>query len=723
MSIDLRATGSVVVALLTLAAAGGEAGAREQAPTPLDRLIGRMTAPLPTPKPGAIRQAEMTIPIDHPRPPQRPEVGRGAGPAAPTVAAPATPSGSVSGSVKDAIKAVRNDDIADAIRRRNGLKDPVARNLVGWLIARENDPAVSTAFIADFTTKAPAWPVDVVIRRRAEQALAREKATPDQIIAAFAGSEPVSPEGAMELARAHVARGNREAAAKLVREAYMNTRMSDGDEQALVSEFGSLLRGSDHKLRMDKLLYAERTVQALRAAKRAGGSNVKLAEVRIAVIKRAKNAGAALDGAPAGVKKDPGYIFSRVQYLRRADRIEEAAKVLLGAPRGGAALVDPDEWWVERRLVSRMLLEAGDAKNAYKIAAAHSAESPEDAVEAEFHAGWYALRFLNDPATAENHFSRILQIASGARSRARGFYWLGRAAEARGNNGAAQKAYESAGHYSTVFYGQVARAKLGSTSVGIPGLPKAGAGGRSRFESNEVVKGIRMLGDSGNISLANTLFRHLAETLPNPEDVVQLAALAEQYGDHRAALQIGIVADKRDIGLETLAFPVNAIPKSARIAGGVERPLVYAIARQESAFDPRAVSGAGARGLLQLLPETAKRTAKNIGVSFSRDKLTADPGYNATIGSAHLGELIGEFNGSYIMTFAGYNAGRGRVKEWMERFGDPRSSRVDEIDWIERIPFTETRNYVQRILENLQVYRARIENRPLGIAKDLKRGG
>lgn len=723
MTIHVRASLSVLAALLGLAATGGGTAARDVAPSELDRLVGRMTAPLPQPKPDASRLAEMTIPIDHPRPPQRPDAARPAAPVSPAVAEVVAPSGKISGSVKDALAAVRKGDIAEAMRRRRGLEDPVARNLVGWLICRKDDPALTTAYIAEFTQGAPAWPVDVVIRRRAEQALARENASADAVLGAFAGSEPVSTEGSMELARAHLAKGNRAAATKLVREAYMATRMSDADEQALVSEFGNLLGAADHKLRMDKLLYAERTAPALRAAKRAGGSNGKLAEARIAVIKRAKNAGAVLDGLPAAAKKDPGYLFSRVQYLRRADRIEEAAKVLLGAPRDAAALVDPDEWWVERRLVSRMLMEAGDAKTAYKIAAAHSAESPEDAVEAEFHAGWYALRFLKDPARASGHFESILQIAKGSRSRARGYYWLGRAAEARGDRGGAKKAYESAARYGTVFYGQLARAELGSNSVGLSSLPKAGGGGKARFEGNEVVKGIRILGDSGNISLAGSLFRHLAETLTEPEDIVQLAALAERYGDHRTALQVGIVADGRDMGLEPLAFPVNAIPKSAKIAGGVERPLVYAIARQESAFDPAAVSHAGARGLLQLLPTTAQRTAKNIGVSFSRAKLTADPGYNATIGSAHLGELIGEFNGSYIMTFAGYNAGRGRVTQWVERFGDPRSAKVDAIDWIESIPFTETRNYVQRIIENLQVYRARIENGSLGITKDLKRGG
>ncbi|MCC2112432.1 MAG: lytic transglycosylase domain-containing protein, partial [Hyphomicrobiales bacterium] len=339
-----------------------------------------------------------------------------------------------------------------------------------------------------------------------------------------------------------------------------------------------------------------------------------------------------------------------------------------------------------------------------------------------FHAGWYALRFLKDPRRAEPHFKRIVEVSKGAKSLSRGHYWLGRTAKARGDRTAARRHFEDAARYATAYHGQLARAELGGGALRMASLPNPGATAKAKFRNDERIRAIAMLNDAGSLWLAVPIFRHLAVTMTEDEQIVLLAALAEGYGQHNLALQVGILASGENDRLEALAFPTSAIPSKARISG-VEKPLVYAIARQESAFNPGAVSRAGARGLLQLMPGTAKRTARNIGLGYSKTKLTADPAYNATLGAAHLDELVDKFGGSYIMTFAGYNAGARRVDQWVARYGDPRSRKVDAIDWIERIPFTETRNYVQKILENLQVYRDRLEGKKLGIEKDLKRGG
>jgi len=257
-------------------------------------------------------------------------------------------------------------------------------------------------------------------------------------------------------------------------------------------------------------------------------------------------------------------------------------------------------------------------------------------------------------------------------------------------------------------------------SITVPPPPDAAA--RARFAQLELVQAIarlEKLGRTANADIFYIFYRHLADTLATPTELALLAAMAEDRGNHQLALQIGKTAQVRGLEAESLAFPTAAITPAMAKAYKIELPVVYAVARQESAFNAGAVSSAGARGLLQLMPATAKRTANSIGMTYDKARLTTDPEYNAAIGAAHLAELIGAFNGSYALTFAAYNAGPGRVQQWLAAYGDPRDPKVDAIDWIERIPFAETRNYVQRTIENLQVYRARLGSPKLRIETDL----
>jgi soluble lytic murein transglycosylase len=472
---------------------------------------------------------------------------------------------------------------------------------------------------------------------------------------------------------------------------------------------------------MDALLYAERSAQALKLAKSLGSDQLALATAVVAVIKKSAKAGALLDGLPASAKRDPLATFARVQNLRRADKNEAAAKLLLAAPRDARALVNPDAWWVERRLVSRALIDAGDAGTAYKVAAGHTAESSQMQAEAEFHAGWYALEFLHDPQTARQHFQRIQSISTMPLSQSRAEYWLGRT-EVRANNpGDATEHFRRAAAYPTTFYGQLALARLGASRLAISAPPAPDAAARQRFNRLELVQVINRLDDIDRGDRNELFYRYLAERLTNPVDVALLTDLAERKASHQVALQVGKIAAQRGLPVEALAFPTTAIPAGAKTSS-VETPLVYAIARQESAFNPGAVSSAGARGLLQLMPATAKHVAGAVGLPFNKNRLTSDPAYNATLGAAHLGELVQEFGGSYVMTAASYNAGRSRVYQWMKAYGDPRDPNVDVVNWIELIPFTETRNYVQRVMENVQVYRARLGSPALRIEADLKRG-
>jgi soluble lytic murein transglycosylase len=624
------------------------------------------------------------------------------------------------GAFKLAVRLFDTDNPNDALAAADALPDPVDAKIIKWLVAVYKSNNIPSSKLDEISRDLADWPGQTILRTRFEQAVEREKPGAEAVIRAFGGREPVSFDGTLLLARSYIATGQKAAAAAILRPQWRTEPLDDAFEAAIRKEFSGVLSKADHKARMDRMLYEEQSTRALRAAAALDANQQALAKAVIAVIKRDPKAGAALDGVPKALRKDPLYLYSRIQQLRRAEKIEAAAELMLSAPREADVLVDPDAWWVERRVLTRELMEKRDYRNAYRVAAAHAAESSSLRAEAEFHAGWLALEFLNDPNLAARHFAVIQTISKMPLSQSRAEYWLGRAAEAAGNRGEATRQYQLAAAYPTTFYGQLSLARLGAKSLPISAPPKPDAAAKKRFASLELVQVMQRLTEIKHDDRNTIFLRHLAETLTDPTQLALLTSMAKD--DHNLALQLGKTAASRGIPVDTLAFPTSAIPKSAK-TGSVDRAVVYAIARQESAFHPGAVSKAGARGLLQLMPATAKQMAKSAGVSYSQAKLTTDPAYNATLGAEFLGHLIDRYNGSYVMTFAAYNAGPSRVTEWVGIYGDPRDPKVDVVNWIESIPFTETRNYVQRIMENVQVYRARLGSPGLTIEKDLKRGG
>lgn len=617
-----------------------------------------------------------------------------------------------------AVKFLDDGNLAAATAAAYAMPNPVDTKVIDWLVATSGDD-VPASHIAENWRKLADWPGQRLLQIRFEQALIREEPSADAVIKAMTGRMPETDSGLVLLARSYIAKGQKSEATAVVRNYWRERRFGADTEAKLRKEFGSLLTAAEYKARTDRLLYEEQNSAAARNAKYLGKDEQALAAAVIAVDNR-KNMANALGAVPAAKRSDPLYTYARIRYLRRADKMDDAAKLLLSA-RNDPQKVDGDAWWTERRIVSRAVLDEGDAQTAYRIAAGHAAEGRAPVAEAEFHAGWYALEYLNDPATAKKHFAAIHNVSTRPLSQSRADYWLGRAAEKAGNRSEATRAYQRAGKHPTAFYGQLALARLGNDRLPIAVVPKTGPAAKARFESHELVQVIRRL-DSINRGDRNDIFyRALADRLTDPTDIALLAEMALEHGGHQFALQIGKLAAYRGLPVDTTAFPLSAIPTAAK-TGKVEKPMVYAIARQESAFNPAAVSSAGARGLLQLMPATAKSMAKSAGLPYSQSRLTSDPAYNATLGAEFLGRLHAGYEGSFVMTFAAYNAGPSRVKAWVEKYGDPRDPNVDTVNWIERIPFTETRNYVQRIMENLQVYRARLGSPTLTIQSDLKRG-
>jgi len=624
----------------------------------------------------------------------------------------------VSGDLKAGLDALSNKKPMQALAIRNSMDEgTLDRHILTWAIATSGQPGIPSGEIASAARELAGWPGLGSLRANSERALYLENPATDQVLAAFGSSQPETVEGSIILSRALMARGSSAQAGKLIRKIWRDEPLDKALEDKILAEFPSLLSPADHKARMEYLLYRDRTAQA----KRFGdlGKAQSLYKAWAAVNDRSPKADALIAAVDAQWRKDPAYLFMRIENLRRQNRYDDAANLLAQMPRDRSALVSPGQWWNEQRIVSRGLVDQGEFKAAYRVVDASVAESPQDVGEAEFHAGWYALRGLQDGASAASHFRKILQVSNGPISQSRGWYWLGRAAEA-GGPGKSADFYAKAASYPSTFYGQLAAEKLGRRTLNVS-YPSPSPVDRQRFQQREAVQAISRLEAAGHGWRGEALYRALAKQLESPGEIALLAARAERSGNHQLSLQIGKIAYGRGVDVAALAFPIGVIPDNANISGS-GKALAYAIARQESAFNPAAVSSANARGLLQLLPKTAKAVAGRHGMAYSADKLTQDAGYNATLGAHYLGEQIDTFGGSYILTFIAYNAGPNKVPEWISRYGDPRGKSLDDvIDWIERIPFPETRNYVQRVMENYQVYKARLGQKA-DIVQDLVKG-
>jgi soluble lytic murein transglycosylase len=385
---------------------------------------------------------------------------------------------------------------------------------------------------------------------------------------------------------------------------------------------------------------------------------------------------------------------------------------------------DLDEWWIERRLLVRELLDNGDHKKAYVVARDATLPS-RDVYQAEqqWTAGWVALRYLNDPVSAAAHFKKVTELAESPISKARGLYWQGRAAEAMKRQSEARQYYQQAARFPTAYYGQIARAKAGLGEIALNAPPALTADQRARLARHEVYRAAQLLYAVDQRLLLNALMADIGDKSDDIGLLTMLSELAERHEDPRAMLLVGKLALSRGHPLDHPAFPTVGLPRFSPIGPKVEPALVYSIARQESWFNPQTVSSANAMGFMQVTPAAGKYLAKKFKVPYSQKRLLSDMVYNMQMGAAELGDLIQGYRGSYIMSFAAYNAGRGRVRDWVSRYGDPRDPKVDPIDWVERIPFSETRNYIQRVMENAQVYRLRFGGGArLLIEADLRRG-
>ncbi|MEM9549853.1 MAG: lytic transglycosylase domain-containing protein [Pseudomonadota bacterium] len=602
-----------------------------------------------------------------------------------------------------ALDAVRQADWEEA--RRSARQDgQIAQDIVLWHRLRAGFGTYND--VLDFLDRRADWPGLAWLKRKTETSFAA--ASNQTVLAYFMENPPQTAEGFLIHARALSAIGETgEAEASLVL-AWRTLPMGSAVQSNYLSRYRALL-APHHGARIDRMLWDNHLVSARRMLPLVSEDTRKLAEARIALIDAAPGVDARIAAVPETLKTDPGLAFDRFVWRDRKGRDKDAIDLLLDRSVSAEALGLPDKWGNRRRVLARQEMRAGKPNRAYEIAARHFM-SPEDGyvyADLEWLAGFIALRLLDDPATALRHFERFDAAVMSPISKGRGGYWIGRAHAALGDGAAAQAAYARAAGYQTSFYGLLAAEQadvpFDMSLVGQASPPDWQEAG---FTRSSVFQAGMLLIKAGDAELAERFITHLAESL-DTEQAAQLGEAALSMNRPHLAVMIGKRVAQRGVVIPRAYYAVHPV-------GRMELPMApemtLAIARRESEFDPRVVSGAGARGLMQVMPGTGRDVARDLGIlsSHNTGRLTSEWRYNAKLGTNYLAGLADRFNGNVILMSAGYNAGPGRPTQWMGIFGDPRGRSVDMIDWIEFIPFRETRNYVMRVTESLPVYRARL---------------
>ena len=622
--------------------------------------------------------------------------------------------------LSDVVGAVRSNNMESFSEAKAQISDPVGRKLADWIRLRNGmgELAEYEAFLKDN----PLWPGRSVLTEHLEAALFTEGGSAKEIKKYFAASPPQTGIGYAALAAANLADGNTEEARKLAAKVWREMTIPAGLEAGFLKRFGDLLTPADHQWRFNRMVTddvrwagnrADRAAFARRIIPLLPAAEQKKATARLAVFNRASNARALMSALPSGGAGDTGLAFHRIQLLRKAGKIEEAAKLILAIPPDPAKIAVLDEWWAERRELAYGALKMDKMKLAFELVKNAGPLTVNPLKEQTFMAGWIAFRYLNKPGVAEKYFKDFAAAADGPLSRAKAAYWLGRVADARSDKAEAARQYRLATKNPDTFHGLLAMQMLqnGRTNLDIkpPALPSPQQ--VRKFVSLDAAKALVM---ASKAKLSRVYTRSfligLGNGLPSEAEAGMVAHVADALGDPQMSVRIAKSAVARGQNLLTYAYPTSSFPSYKPLRVQPEKALLLGLARQETEFEPQSVSGAGAKGLLQVMSVTAQHVCHDYKIKCQIPRLLSDTQYNVMIAAAYIADRMDDFGGSYVLGLAGYNAGPGRARQWIRENGDPRDPKVDPIDWIERIPITETRDYVTKVLANIQMYRARLGN-------------
>lgn len=615
-----------------------------------------------------------------------------------------------------ALRAGEEGSWSFAARLAQDISDPLAADIIEWRYLLEGTPAPFDRY-ARFLARNSEWPRASRLRLLAESAIDEDDDAAG-VRAFFAGRAPQSARGKLRYGEALAAGGDRKAAAPHLRAAWRMASLSGAEEQAFLARHGTLLTAEDHAIRLDTAIWDERYAEARRMRPRVSEAQWRLADARLRLRGNESGVDAAVNRVPASLRDDPGLIYDRLRWRHQRERYADAQAILMEEVEITGRHAD---WWRLRSSYIRRAMADREWTTAYRLAARHGQVERESFADAEWLAGWLSLRYIRQPATALAHFERMWNEVGRPISRARAAYWAGRAAEELGDPALTKRWYGRAAEYHIAFYGQLALDKLGYDMPALRAMPVIGPADREAFARQDTVRIVRMLIMADAASLADEFVAQLGADAVTVRDLTLVADLAREAERPDLLVRIGKEAMWRGLVVEPIAFPVPAVAGLDRASemGGIGTDLALALARQESEFKIDVTSRAGAMGLMQLMPGTAQIVARQLGLPYNASRVRNDPAYNVALGRAYIGGQIEAF-GDPVLAIAAYNAGPGRVREWLSTIGDPRSDAIDRLDWIELLPFAETRNYVQRVLENQALYNRLLAD---GLVTLVERGG
>lgn len=583
--------------------------------------------------------------------------------------------------------------------------DPLAARIYYWMYYTTADGPFAFNRVSAFVRQVPDWPQRGTLQLAAEKSI-NDNTPPDAIVRWFQEFPPHTADGMDRYMKAMQAQGMTGQMGAVISKWWGDASLTADQQDRFLKNYGKLISRDAHKRRFSVTLYNGQYANARAIAWMLGKGYPELAEARIALAKGEAGVDTLVAKVPPYLQNDSGLALERLRWRRKKD-LDFRALEILHNPPPPELIANPDDWWKERHIQARRLMERKQYEGAYLLVAKHGLKEGPSYAEAQFLAGWLALRFLNKPWEAFEYFEALYHKTTMPITKGRAAYWAGRASEALNHPEIAQKWYEVGAKYPTTFYGQMALAKLGRDSEPVTIKPALSVEMRRAFEKNDKIQAARLFYRAGIRDDASAFLRAYAESSTTADQFYLAASLANDWQHPHDSVAIAKKAQTKGVVMADYAFP-TMLARMKPIKG--EWALLHAIIRQESAFDQKAQSSAGARGLMQLMPATAKEVAQRNGIAHQNDWLTTRPDHNILLGAIYIGKMISRFDGSYPLAIAAYNAGPGRVDGWIRMNGDPRTEGVDMIDWIEMIPVAETRNYVQRVLEGVYIYRHKFSN-------------
>ncbi len=608
-----------------------------------------------------------------------------------------------------------------AFRITKKVKDRDFKNLVWWIYLKEKSNKATFTDYINFIDKNPNYPRINRLKYLAEHKINLKTNSPNTVIGWFESSAPLSGFGKIKLGESFFLKGNLEKASELLKEGWVDASLSSNDLRYLNKKYKKFLNTSDHIKRADYMAWEYKYWDLKRILRYLPKDYRALYNARQILMSNSYGVDNAIAQVPARLKSDIGLKYDRLKWRRRRGRLDSSLEIIDQAPNDYDKLVRADLWWKERHIISRSLIYKKKYQKAYEVSKNHSLiEGPEFA-EAEWMSGWIALSFLNDPNTALKHFTTFYENVGYPISLARGAYWTGITYEKLGKKKLSEDFFKAGSKYLTTYYGQLSYIKINPTGVfELNDQSQYSTNYEKEFNNNPLVKHVILLKELNKTKYSKDIIKHLAGVNIDKGSEVLAAKLATEIGRYDYAIQISKKASYEKRFYNKFNYPIITTPRMINGKGMPSQEIILAITRQESEFDPKANSYAGAKGMMQLMTYTAKLVAKQMKVPYRKSKLTSDPEYNIRLGTYYFNSLLNEYKEVYPFAIAAYNAGPKRVKYWRKINGDPTKGSIDFVNWIELIKFKETRNYVQRVLENANVYKYMLSGKSVELENFLR---